>query len=198
MFYFSRLEWVVLAVLVALLLTGAAAFTYLRGVHVGRTGELAPAVLEEAPNSRRSQEVIVDVGGAGTRPGGYHLPPGSRVADALAQAGGPAPGADLSAMNQAGLLRDGDRVVVPRAGEASPKQAAAPTTSAGPISLNAATAAQLESLPGIGPVCARRIIEYREKLVKERGTGFRSVDELLNVPGIGPKRLAAVRDLVVP
>jgi competence protein ComEA len=66
------------------------------------------------------------------------------------------------------------------------------------ISLSRATAEDLEALPGIGPVLAGRIVQYRDRLKKESGRGFASVDELLNVPGIGPKRLAAIRDQVVP
>ncbi len=73
-----------------------------------------------------------------------------------------------------------------------------PSASPAPISLNTATAAQLQSLPGIGPVYAQRIISYREQKMRDQGCGFQSVDELLNIPGIGPKRFAAIRDRVLP
>jgi competence protein ComEA len=89
---------------------------------------------------------------------------------------------------------------VTRAAPPSPSRhapAAAPKP-AGPLSLNTATAAQLEALPGIGPKLAQRIIDHREQLVQENGRGFTSVDQLLDVSGIGPKRLAAVQGLVVP
>ncbi len=88
----------------------------------------------------------------------------------------------------------------PAARPASPAQSRRlpPPKPAGPLSLNTATAAQLEALPGIGPKLAQRIIEHRRRLVQENGRGFTSVDQLLDVPGIGPKRLAALRDLVVP
>jgi competence protein ComEA len=80
----------------------------------------------------------------------------------------------------------------------SRRPAATPPKPAGPLSLNTATAAQLEALPGIGPKLAQRIIEHRERLVKENGCGFTSVDQLLDVSGIGPKRFAALQGLVVP
>jgi competence protein ComEA len=83
-------------------------------------------------------------------------------------------------------------------GRSSRRRSQAAQSPKWPLSLNRATAEQLDALPGIGPVYAARIIAYRKQLQRERGHGFESVDELLNVPGIGPKRLAAVRDLVTP
>jgi len=148
----------------------------------------------------------VHVSGAVKRSGVYRLAPDSRVADAIDQAGGAAEHADLDALNLAEPLQDGQKIHVPRKGEASapalasvapsrtPRgtpQAAAATTQF-PINLNTATAEQLEAIPGIGPVLAQRIIEYRQTHGR-----FQSVDELLEVRGIGPKRLENMRPYVV-
>lgn len=86
---------------------------------------------------------------------------------------------------------------IPQAGSA-PQPTGDATQQDRPLSLNSATSAQLQSLPGIGPVFAQRIIDYREQLQRSEGRGFRSVDELLNVPGIGPKRLSDLQDRVIP
>ncbi|WP_420877822.1 helix-hairpin-helix domain-containing protein [Streptomyces agglomeratus] len=135
------------------------------------------------------------------RPGIHRLLAGSRVADALRAAGGVKAGADTAGLNRARLLMDGEQVVVgvpappgaagPAAGGGSP--AAAPGGTAGPIGLNAATAEQLETLPGVGPVLAQHIIDYRT----EHG-GFRSVEELREVKGIGDRRFADLLPLVRP
>ncbi len=186
MFYFSRGEQLVLVVLLGALLSGAGALTYARGRRAGQAGAQGPLLVEAAG---RAGHVLVNVSGAVAEPGLHRLPAGSRVADAIARAGGPTPGARLEAVNQAATVRDGDHIVVP-AEQASAGQPV------GRISLNRATARELEALPGIGPVLAQRIVDHRERLVRERGAGFRSIEELLNVPGIGPGRLAAIRDEV--
>jgi competence protein ComEA len=140
--------------------------------------------------------VLVDVAGAVHRPGVYRLPAGARVTDAVERAGGARHGADLSAINLAQRLEDGRQVLVPRRGAAGP--AAVPGVPGGPASapappvdLNTATLEQLDTLDGVGPVTAQKILEYRQ----EHG-GFGSVEELGQVTGIGPKRLAALRDHV--
>lgn len=138
--------------------------------------------------------MYVDVVGAVRRPGLYRLPHGARIADALARAGGPTRKAQLELVNVAAPLADGEQVVVPRRGAASAAAAAAPgAPSAGPVHLSTATAEQLDSLPGIGPVTAQKILEYRQ----QHG-GFSSVDELDAVPGIGPARLEQLKGLVAP
>ncbi|MEO3751326.1 helix-hairpin-helix domain-containing protein [Streptomyces sp. B6B3] len=137
--------------------------------------------------------VVVDVSGDVRDPGVYTLPAGSRVADALAAAGGAEPGADTETLNRARLLVDGEQIVV-GAPAAGPVPAPPGTTEAtSPVSLNAATAEQLEQLPGIGPVLAANIIDYREQ-----SGGFTTVEELLDVSGIGESRLAELRDHVTP
>jgi competence protein ComEA len=153
-----------------------------------------------------SAEVVVHVSGAVKRAGVYRLAPDSRVADAIEQAGGATEHADLDALNLAEPLQDGQKIHVPRKGEVSaptvasvppsrtPRgtpQAAATATTQFPINLNTATAEQLEAIPGIGPVLAQRIIEYRQTHGR-----FQSVDELLEVRGIGPKRLESMRPYV--
>jgi competence protein ComEA len=140
-----------------------------------------------------SEEVIVDVAGAVARPGLVRLRGGSRVADALAAAGGPAADAALSGVNQARVLADGEQVRVPRVGEPPPPppsapSGSAPATPAAPVDLNRATVADLDILPGVGPATAAAIVAWRD----ENG-GFRRVEDLLEVPGIGPARLERLR-----
>ncbi|MEV8315579.1 ComEA family DNA-binding protein [Streptomyces sp. NPDC059900] len=150
-------------------------------------------------------EVVVDVSGKVRSPGMQRLPAGSRVADALKAAGGVRPGADTAGLNRARLLIDGEQVAVgaPAAPPAGPAGPAAPgagaaagspgASPAAPVALNTATAEQLDELPGVGPVLAQHIIDYRT----EHG-GFRSVDELREVNGIGDKRYADLQNLVRP
>jgi competence protein ComEA len=138
--------------------------------------------------------VFVHVAGAVRHPGVYTLRAGARVDDAVRRAGGARAGADLSAVNLASKLEDGRQVLVPRrvAGAAIATAApGAPGAPAMPIDLNTATLEQLDTLDGVGPATAQRILGYRQ----EHG-GFGSVDELGQVPGIGDKRLAALRDHV--
>jgi competence protein ComEA len=160
----------------------------------------AAAIVAETTEPEQPSQVVVHVVGAVRSPGLYRLDEGSRVADAVSLAGGALPRADLGAVNLALPIVDGTQIVVPRAGEAStapgPSGAAGGAgaeVAPGPIQLNTATAEQLQTIPGIGPVTAERIIQYRE----ENGP-FRSVDDLDAVSGIGPKRLEQLRDLVTP
>ncbi|GAA3806691.1 ComEA family DNA-binding protein [Streptomyces chiangmaiensis] len=145
--------------------------------------------------------VVVDIGGKVRRPGLQRLPAGSRVADALRAAGGVRPGTDTDGLNRARLLVDGEQIVVGgptsapgtgAAGSATGGSAAdaAPIT---PVSLSTATVDQLDALPGVGPVLAQHIVDYRA----QHG-GFRSVAELREVNGIGERRFADLRNLVRP
>jgi competence protein ComEA len=155
------------------------------------------------------EEVFVHVAGAVRRPGLYRLDPSARVAEALQHAGGPLPRAELTAVNLAARVADGQQVIVPvagRAGGAALAPGAASSTGGdtgavggaggaggAKISLGAATAEQLEELDGIGPTLAERIIEYRDA----QG-GLSSLDQLAEVDGIGEKRLAALREGLQP
>jgi competence protein ComEA len=143
-----------------------------------------------------SSRVVVHVVGAVRRPGLYRLAQGLRIADAVARAGGATGKADLAQVNLAAPLADGEQVIVPKRGApgvASSGGAAAPGAPGAPVQLSTATVEQLDTLPGVGPVTAQKILDYREK-----HGGFSSVDGLDAVPGIGPKRLEQLRDLVVP
>ncbi|MGW8744658.1 helix-hairpin-helix domain-containing protein [Streptomyces sp. NPDC055794] len=163
----------------------------------GRKGE-GRAVGGAAPTA--GAEIVVDVGGKVRKPGVHRLPAGSRVADALRAAGGVRDGAKTDGLNRARFLVDGEQVVVgapapvagvvPGGGGTAGSGAPAP---AAPVSLNTATPDQLDTLPGVGPVLAQHIIDYRT----QHG-GFRSVDELREVNGIGERRFADLRDLVRP
>ncbi|MFB7556376.1 helix-hairpin-helix domain-containing protein [Streptomyces brevispora] len=146
--------------------------------------------------------IVVDVSGKVRRPGIHRLPPGARVADALRAAGGVRPGVDLDGLNRARVLVDGEQILVgappgmvaaggTEGGGAG--QTATGGTTTGPVSLNSATAEQLDTLPGVGPVLAQHIVDYRT----QHG-GFRSVDELREVNGIGDRRFADLQPLVRP
>jgi competence protein ComEA len=139
--------------------------------------------------------VFVHVAGAVRKPGVYTLRAGARVADAVERAGGARASADLSAVNLASKLEDGRQVLVPRRVGGGVTAAVAPSgvaaAPAQPVDLNTATLEQLDTLDGVGPATAQKIVDYRT----EHG-GFGSVDELGQVPGIGEKRLAALRDHV--
>jgi competence protein ComEA len=145
-----------------------------------------------------ARRAVVHVVGAVRRPGVYRLHAAARVADAVRRAGGPRPRADLAAVNLAARVADGQQIVVPartRAVSAAPPAAGAPTHSRldAPVDLNTATAEQLDELDGVGPVTAQKILAWR----REHGP-FRSAEDLAQIAGIGPKRLAALRPQVRP
>ncbi|MEW5631821.1 ComEA family DNA-binding protein [Streptomyces hydrogenans] len=150
------------------------------------------------PREGASPEVVVDVGGKVRRPGVLTLPAGSRVADALRAAGGVRAGADLTGLNRARVLFDGEQVLVgvpgaPAGGGPAPGPGGGAGGSGAPVSLNTATAEEFDGLPGVGPVLARRIVDHRT----EHG-GFRAVEELREVDGIGERRFADLQPLVRP
>ncbi len=137
--------------------------------------------------------MVVDVTGAVRRPGVYRLPAGSRVIDALKRAGGADSGAALEAINQAARLADGQQVVVPEAGAGRRASRRRPRAEEGPISLGSATVDQLDTIDGIGPVTAEKIVEYRD----QHG-GLASVDQLDDVSGIGPATMESLRARLQP
>ncbi|MFD8635275.1 helix-hairpin-helix domain-containing protein [Streptomyces sp. NPDC059533] len=165
---------------------------------------VAPAAAPAAATAPAggAARIVVDVGGKVRDPGVRRLPAGSRVEDALAAAGGVRPGTDTTGLNRARVLVDGEQVLVgapapPQGAGAGPGVAggsgSGPGTgsAAGPLSLGSATVDQLDGLPGVGPVLARHIVDFRTA----RG-GFRSVEDLRQVNGIGERRFADLRALV--
>lgn len=167
------------------------------GDHRRAPGEAVTSVPARAVVDRRPPAVVVvDVAGAVRRPGVYRLREGQRVRDAVRRAGGPAPGAQLAALNRAAKLADGQQVVVPRqaAGSSGAAAAVVPDPAApAPVSLSSASVEQLQTLDGVGPVTAQKIVDFRSA-----HGGFRSLDQLAEVPGIGPKRLAALKAKLQP
>jgi competence protein ComEA len=148
-------------------------------------GGVAPAPVDQ---------LVVYVTGAVRRPGVYQLPDGKRIIDAIEKAGGVTAKADAVTVNLAALLIDGEQILVPEA--FAPGAGAAPTgagPAAGLVHLNSADVTALDALPGVGPSTAQRIVDWRDQ-----NGGFRTVDDLEQVPGIGPAKLDALRDLVAP
>ncbi|WP_247673438.1 ComEA family DNA-binding protein [Micromonospora sp. C51] len=152
------------------------------------------------PETEATGELVVAVAGKVRRPGLVRLAAGARVADALHAAGGALPGVDVAMLNPARRISDGELILVgvpaPPGAAADPVSGAGPVPGGGPgaggrVNLNTATSAQLETLPGVGPVLAQRIIEYRD----QRG-GFRSIGDLRQVTGIGDARYEQLKDLV--
>ena len=159
-------------------------------------GAAQPAhVLQPPPLAQPAQaELVVDVVGAVHRPGLYRLPQGARVADALERAGGMTRRADRTLVNRAAPLADGQQVIVPaRVAATAAAGGDAEGSSGGPVHLNTATLEELDALPGVGPVTAQKILDYRQ----EHGA-FSSIDALDAIPGIGPARLDQLRDVAVP
>lgn len=171
------------------------------------SGGASPA---PAPEPVGDAQLIVSVVGLVNQAGLVRLPPGSRIADALAAAGGPRPGADVLGLNMAERLDDGDQILVGAmppdggsttvgsarmgtgaSGAAAGNGAGSGAKAAGKINLNSAGAAELDALPGVGPVTAAAIVSWRESNGK-----FTDVEQLGEVDGIGPARLAKLRDLV--
>lgn len=151
-----------------------------------------------ASTARARPELLVQVAGEVVRPGVYRVPADSRVNDAVARAGGLTRRADSAGVNLVARVQDGQQVVVPRRGAAAGAAAvaggaAATAGSSGPVSLSSATVAELDTLDGIGPTLAQRIVDYRQ----QHG-GFSSVDQLRQVEGIGEKRFASLKKGVVP
>jgi competence protein ComEA len=158
----------------------------------------SPSSVEAAPASSAAS-IVVDVAGKVRRPGIYQLPPGSRVDDAVRAAGGPRSGVSTVSLNLAEPLRDGEQIVVGRAGTAAPLGGGvggtapdgATSSAATIVDLNTATLEQLETLPGVGPVLGQHILDWRDAHGQ-----FTSVSQLQEVSGIGDVRLAQLSPLV--
>lgn len=160
--------------------------------------------LDVTTTSAPPRPVIVHVVGEVLRPGVYELTAADRIADALDAAGGPTDSAAVGSLNLAAPLVDGSQIRVDHVDDIAGVVMPGPATTLGPspgtekggaaavVDLNRASAAELETLPGVGPATASKIVEHRD-----RSGPFRSVDDLLAVPGIGPAKLEAVRDRVV-
>jgi competence protein ComEA len=205
----SRSRWVAIAIAAAALVAGAAIWlvaTNGSGAVVVDGGGPGPvrsgqvALGDRSPAQTSGSDLVVDVQGAVVRPGIVHLPAGSRVADAIAAAGGYGPrvAADRvgQTLNLAALVRDGDQVVVPSRddrGSTTPTGAGASGTAGGgsPVDLNHATVAELDALPGIGPVTAAKIVAARD------AQAFASVDDLRTRKILGAATFDKVKDLVV-
>jgi len=159
------------------------------------TSTAEPVGVVDAP----AAELLVHVTGEVKRPGLYRLPAEVRIMRAIRQAGGVTRRADLTALNLAAPLQDGQQVVVPRraaegaGGAVASSGGASAGGGGGAVSLSSATAEQLETLDGIGPKLAARIIEWRDT-----HGGFRTVDDLNDVPGIGEARMEALRPRLTP
>ena len=174
----------------ALLVLGVPRLLHRCGAHV-----VVPLVRPaRSAHASGASELVVDVAGAVRQPGLHELAPGTRIADAVATAGGATANADINAVNLAAPIADGEQIVVPArgSGAAGASSGAAPSPTA-PLDLNSASLEQLDALPGIGPATAQKILDYRQA----HGS-FHSLAELDAVPGIGQGRIEQLKGLVLP
>ena len=173
-----------------LVLAGAVLFSSLSA---GGSSTPLPTVRVQRTPTTAPTPLLVQVVGAVRRPGLVSVLPGARAIDAIAAAGGATDRADESGVNLAAPVADGQQLTVPTRGVAAAVPSGAAPSSGAKVSLTSATAEQLETLPRIGPALAARILAYRAA-----HGGFRSVTELQQVGGIGPKTFAGLKDLVLP
>ena len=181
-------------------ITGGSTVSTVAGAAGGQGTTTATTAAAPSTTTTEAPRIFIQVAGAVVRPGVYQVPADSRAFQAVLQAGGFTEDADEEAVPLASRLSDGCRLYVPRKGEtvsgpvlsgATATPAGGATVSSGPVSLNSATTEQLDSLPGIGPALAQRIVSYRAS----KGP-FTSIDQLGDVPGIGPSKLEQLRPLV--
>ena len=182
--HFSRPQKIALSIIAAIVLV-LSIFMVVRG------NTQANAVPEIIPVTIAEPEIFVDVTGAVNNPGVYSLTGRSRVIDAIKAAGDSAPGADLSTINLARVLNDGEQIYVDSTVVNSSGQRVSKKVALGPININRATLRQLDSLDGIGPVIAGRIIEYRKK-----NGSFLTIEDLQKVSGIGVAKFAQIKTKV--
>jgi competence protein ComEA len=191
----SRREtWVIAGVVGALLVGAVLFFSRSAPAVVAPPAQAAdlPQGEPAADGTAPATSMAVHVAGAVRRPGLYELAGNLRVADAIEAAGGPTRRADLDALNLAQPIADGVKIYVSRRGEAPATSAdGGPLTSDAPVGINSADAAALEQVPGIGPVKAAAIVDYRAQI-----GSFESIDQLLEVTGIGPATLESLRPYV--
>jgi competence protein ComEA len=190
---FTKEQVLILTLLAAVMLVG--------GFWAARQSRPQPVVIEKPPSPRAvsrpapkaAKPIYVHVGGAVSAPGLYEINSGDRVADAVNRAGGPVGEADLDGLNLAAKVSDGQKILVPVKGQAVEIDAGGGGAAAGtsPVNLNTAAQAELESLDGVGPVLAKRIIDWRQR----RG-GFARVSQLNEIDGIGPKKFQVLKNQV--
>jgi competence protein ComEA len=182
--HFSRNQKKALSIITAVVLASSALIVIRGNTQINAAPEIIPVTIAEP-------EIFVDVTGAVNRPGVYSLTGRSRVIDAIKAAGDSAPGADLSTINLARVLNDGEQIYVDSTVVNSSGQRVSKKVSTGPININRATLRQLDALDGIGPVIAGRIIDYRKK-----NGSFLTIDDLQKVSGIGAAKFAQIKSKV--
>ena len=181
---FSRNQKIALSIIAAIVLALSVLIVLRGNTQINAAPEIIPVTIAEP-------EIFVDVTGAVNNPGVYTLTGRSRVIDAIKAAGDSAPGADLSTINLARVLNDGEQIYVDSTVVNSSGQRVSKKVSSGPININRATLRQLDALDGIGPVIAGRIIEYRKK-----NGSFLTIDDLQKVSGIGAAKFAQIKSKV--
>ena len=182
--HFSRNQKIALAIVAAIVLALSVLIVLRGNTQITADPEIIPITIADP-------EIFVDVTGAVNRPGVYSLTGRSRVIDAIKAAGDSAPGADLSTINLARVLNDGEQIYVDSTVVNSSGQRVSKKVASGPININRATLRQLDALDGIGPVIAGRIIEYRKK-----NGSFLTIDDLQKVSGIGAAKFAQIKSKV--
>ena len=189
--YFDDNREKIMKTLILLIVLAAAVLVFLLKTGNEEQVKIEKNAVQAAEKTETAESLVVDVGGAVNEPQVVELKPGSRVCDAIDAAGGLAENADITELNRAAEVTDGEKVYIPALGNKAAAEKGGDSSETGKININSASSSELQTLTGIGPAKAEDIIDYRESSGK-----FKKIEDLKKVSGIGDKTFEKLKDMI--